>query len=104
MPERPQPLSLRLLSLYPKKSGSLAVGALARPRDRALAFGGLSSDGSRRRSERTSTRPTGPLEEYTSVLDFFTRRLKPGLRPQAPAVPGGINSPVDGALIAVRAA
>jgi phosphatidylserine decarboxylase len=41
-----------------------------------------------------------PLENYASFLDFFTRRLKPGLRPQAVSVPGGVNSPVDGALIA----
>lgn len=41
-----------------------------------------------------------PLEGYVSFLDFFTRRLKPGLRLQAPAVPGGINSPVDGVVIA----
>jgi len=37
---------------------------------------------------------------YVSLLDFFTRRLRPGLRPQAPAVAGGINSPVDGVMIA----
>jgi phosphatidylserine decarboxylase len=97
--ERPQPLSLRLLSLYPKRSGSRAVGALARlPLARSLrrpllgrfaaAFGANLDEADR------------PLEEYTSVLDFFTRRLKPGLRPQAPSVPGGINAPVDGALIA----
>jgi phosphatidylserine decarboxylase len=41
-----------------------------------------------------------PLGEYVSLLDFFTRRLKPGLRPQAPPVPGAVNSPVDGDLIA----
>ena len=40
------------------------------------------------------------LDAYVSFLDFFTRRLKPGSRPQAPAVAGGINSPVDGLLIA----
>ncbi len=40
-----------------------------------------------------------PLREYVSLLDFFTRRLRPGLRPQAPPAPGAINSPVDGDLI-----
>jgi len=40
------------------------------------------------------------LGAYVSFLDFFTRRLKPGARPQAPVVPGGINSPVDGLVIA----
>lgn len=93
------PLSLSLLGLYPKKAGSLVVGALAgltlpgglrRPLlGRFAASYGASLDEAER-----------PLEEYASFLDFFTRRLKPGLRPQAPAVPGGINSPVDGALIA----
>jgi phosphatidylserine decarboxylase len=99
MPESRPPLSLRLLALYPKKPGSLAVGALARlPLARpfrrpllgrfAAAYGANPGEADR------------PLEEYTSFLDFFTRRLKPGLRPQAPAVPGGVNSPVDGSLIA----
>jgi phosphatidylserine decarboxylase len=99
MLERQQPLSLRLLSLYPKKFGSLAVGAFARltlPRALrrpllrrfAAAYGANLDEADR------------PLEEYASFLDFFTRRLKPGLRPQAASAPGGINSPVDGALIA----
>ncbi len=39
------------------------------------------------------------LGAYVSFLEFFTRRLKAGARPQAPAVPGAINSPVDGLLI-----
>ncbi len=94
------PLSLTLLGLYPKKAGSAAVGALARlPLARSLrrpllgrfaaAYGANLDEAER------------PLEAYTSFLDFFTRRLKPGARPQAPSVPGGINSPVDGTLIAV---
>jgi phosphatidylserine decarboxylase len=93
------PLSLALLSLYPKKAGSGAVGALARlvlPRGLrrpllgrfAAAYGANLGEADR------------PLENYASFLDFFTRRLKPGLRPQAVSVPGGVNSPVDGALIA----
>lgn len=95
----PAPLSLRLLALYPKKLGSLAVGAVARmPLPRALrapllgrfarAYGADLAEAERE------------LDAYTSFLEFFTRRLKPGLRPQAPAVPGGVRSPVDGALIA----
>jgi phosphatidylserine decarboxylase len=93
------PLSLTLLSLYPKKTGSAVVGALARltlPSGLrrpllgrfAAAYGANLGEADR------------PLENYASFLDFFTRRLKPGLRPQAVSVPGGINSPVDGALIA----
>jgi phosphatidylserine decarboxylase len=89
----------RLLRLYPKKAGSLAVGALARLRlplglrrpllgRFAAAFGANLTEADR------------PLEDYASFLDFFTRRLKPGLRPQASAVAGGINSPVDGVVIA----
>jgi len=35
-----------------------------------------------------------PLVEYSSLADFFTRDLKPGLRPVSP----GLVSPVDGTL------
>ena len=98
MADRP-PLSLSLLGLYPKKAGSAAVGALARlalPAGLrrpllgrfAAAYGANLDEADR------------PLEEYASFLDFFTRRLKPGLRPQAPPRRAAINSPVDGALIA----
>jgi phosphatidylserine decarboxylase len=93
------PLSLALLGLYPKKAGSAAVGSLARlPLARSLrrpllgrfaaAYGANLEEADR------------PLEGYASFLDFFTRRLRPGLRPQAPQTPGAINSPVDGTLIA----
>lgn len=94
-----KPLSLSLLGLYPKKVGSAAVGVLARlelPKGLrrpllgrfAAAYGANLEEADR------------PLEEYASFLDFFTRRLRPGLRPQAPPAPGAVNSPVDGALIA----
>ena len=93
------PLSLSLLSLYPKKAGSAAVGALARLRlpealrrpllgRFAAAFGANLDEAER------------DLGAYVSFLDFFTRRLKPGLRPQAPPLAGGVNSPVDGVVIA----
>lgn len=39
-----------------------------------------------------------PIDEYESVLDFFTRRLKPGLRPIDPD-PRALVSPVDGAYL-----
>jgi phosphatidylserine decarboxylase len=89
----------RLLRLYPKKAGSLAVGALARLRlpeglrrpilSRFAAAFGANLDEAEKE-----------LGAYVSFLDFFTRRLKPGLRPQATAVAGGVNSPVDGVVIA----
>jgi phosphatidylserine decarboxylase len=92
------PLSLRLLALYPKRAGSRAVGALARmPLARPLRAPLL---GRFAKSYGANVEEADrPLEEYTSFLDFFTRRLKPGLRPQDPKIPGGINSPVDGRLI-----
>jgi phosphatidylserine decarboxylase len=40
-----------------------------------------------------------PLEEYDSVLAFFTRRLKAGIRPVDPD-PEVLVSPVDGAYLA----
>ena len=94
------PLSLRLLSLYPRKLGSAAVGAASRwtlPEGlREPLFGRFA------RACGANLEEAGrPLREYRSFLDFFTRTLKPGLRPQAPETPGGINSPVDGTLIAI---
>jgi phosphatidylserine decarboxylase len=40
-----------------------------------------------------------PLEDYASILDFFTRRLKPGLRPLDPD-PKALLCPCDGAYLA----
>lgn len=99
MSDAAPPLSLRLLGLYPKKAGSAAVGLLARAhlprafREPLLGRFAASYGVDLGEAER-------PLAEYASFLDFFTRRLKPGLRPQAPTAPGSLNSPVDGALVA----
>jgi len=93
-------MSLRLLALYPKKLGSALVGVgaeLRLPRSLrepllgrfAAAYGADLAEADR------------PLADYASFLDFFTRRLKPGLRPQSAAAPGGVNSPVDAAVIAI---
>ncbi|MEO6323465.1 MAG: archaetidylserine decarboxylase [Thermoanaerobaculia bacterium] len=93
------PMSLRLLGLYPKKLGSACVGVGARfklsPKARRNLLGRFAAAYGVNLDEAEK-----PLEEYESFLDFFTRRLKPGLRPQAPLGKGGLNSPVDGALIA----
>lgn len=99
MTEPGAPLSLRLLGLYPKKAGSSVVGVAARtclPRAlREPLLGRFASSYGIDLQEAEK-----PLGEYVSFLDLFTRRLKPGLRPQDPTVPGGLNSPVDGTLIA----
>jgi phosphatidylserine decarboxylase len=99
MPDSGPPLSLRLLGIYPKKVGSAAVGAAARaylPRSlRQPLLGRFAASYGIDLVEAEK-----PLGEYLSFLDLFTRRLRPGLRPQDPAVSGGVNSPVDGALIA----
>lgn len=93
------PLSLRLLGLYPKKLGSAFVGAGARmPLSRAMRLRLLGKFAAQYGVNLDDAEK--PLEEYSSFLDFFTRRLKPGIRPQAPLVPGALNSPVDGAVIA----
>ena len=99
MTEPGPPLSLRLLGLYPKKAGSAAVGAAARARlPRALREPLLGRFAASYRVDLAEAEK--PVAEYVSFLDFFTRRLKPGLRPQDPPIPGGLNSPVDGALVA----
>ena len=99
MPDPGPPFSLRLLGLYPKKGGSAAVGIAARARlPLPLRRPLLGRFAAAYRVDLSEAEK--PLDGYASFLDFFTRRLKPGLRPQDPAVPGGLNSPVDGALIA----
>ena len=95
----PGPVSLRLLGLYPKKAGSRLVGwaatcnlpvGLRQPLlGRFAAHYGIRLD-----------EAEFPLAEYPSLQALFTRRLKPGLRPQAEALPGFLNSPVDGRIIA----
>jgi phosphatidylserine decarboxylase len=93
------PLSLRLLALYPKKLGSACVGVGARFHLPAGWREPLLSRFAARYGANLDEAEK-PVGEYASFLDFFTRRLKEGLRPQAPPMPGSVNSPVDGALIA----
>ena len=93
------PLSLQLLRLYPKKLGSMAVGWAAGrqlPRGlRPVLLGGFA-----RKYGLDLSEASMPLEAYPSLQALFTRRLKPGLRPQEEAIPGAVNSPVDARIIA----
>lgn len=93
------PVSLQLLRLYPKRSGSACVGWLAeRPLPRWTRASLLGRFVRHFRIDLSEAQY--PLEDYPSFQAFFTRRLKPGLRPQAELVPGALNSPVDGRVIA----
>lgn len=93
------PASLRLLRFYPKKLGSAVVGWAAR---RTLPAGLREPVLGRfaRRYGANVSEAEKPLRDYASLQDFFTRRLRPGLRPQEPLVPGALNSPVDARIIA----
>jgi phosphatidylserine decarboxylase len=93
------PASLHLLRFYPKKLGSAVVGwAAGRPLPAGLREPLLGRFA--RRYGADVSEAEKPLREYRSLQDFFTRRLKPGLRPQDPLVPGALNSPVDARIIA----
>ncbi|WP_306591618.1 archaetidylserine decarboxylase [Geothrix sp. 21YS21S-4] len=95
----PGPLGLRLLGFYPKRLGSRVVGwVAARPlpaswRDPLL--GGFA-----RHYGIALSDAEFPLADYPSLQALFTRRLRPGIRPQDAPTDGYLNSPVDGRIIA----
>jgi phosphatidylserine decarboxylase len=93
------PLSLHLLRFYPKKVGSAAIGWLAaRPLPRWMRsplLGGFA-----RQYDINLAEAGLPIKDYPDFQSFFTRRLKPGLRPQEAPAPGALNSPVDARIIA----
>jgi phosphatidylserine decarboxylase len=95
----PGPLSLRALGLYPKKLGSRVVGWAATrtlpPSWRLSLLGRFAGHYGINLDEAEL-----PLVDYPSLQALFTRRLKAGLRPQNAAIPGFVNSPVDGRIIA----
>ncbi len=95
----PGPLSLRVLGLYPKQAGSALVGWLA-TRTLPAPWRQPLLGGFARQYGIDLAEAEHPLSDYPSFQAFFTRRLKPGLRPQAPPVPGFVNCPVDGRIIA----
>jgi phosphatidylserine decarboxylase len=95
----PGPFSLRTLGLYPKRLGSRVVGwAASRPLPRA--WRGPLLGGFARHYGLNLAEAEQELSDYPSLQALFTRRLKPGQRPQEGATPGGVNSPVDGRIIA----
>lgn len=95
----PWPLSLQILRLYPKKLGSALAGWGA---SRTLPgfLRGPVLGGFARTYHINLEEAERPLKDYPSLQAFFTRRLKPGLRPQEVPAPGFVNSPVDARIIA----
>lgn len=93
------PISLRLLRLYPKKLGSAAVGWAANRTLPGFLRGPLLGHFVRTYGLNIEEAEHSLLE-YESLQSLFTRRLKPGQRPQDAMIPGFINSPVDARIIA----
>ncbi|WP_291270915.1 archaetidylserine decarboxylase [Geothrix sp.] len=95
----PGPLPLRLLGLYPKKLGSRVVGWAAAKRLPAAWREPLLGRFARHYGIDLAEAEF-PLADYPSLQALFTRRLRPGLRPQEGPLPGYLNSPVDARIIA----
>ncbi|HEX4845934.1 MAG TPA: archaetidylserine decarboxylase [Geothrix sp.] len=95
----PGPLSLRALGLYPKKLGSRVAGWAA-SRSLPAAWREPLLGRFARHYGIDLAEAEFPLAEYPSLQALFTRRLKPGLRPQEAPLPGFVNSPVDARIIA----
>jgi phosphatidylserine decarboxylase len=93
------PISLNLLRFYPKKWGSVWAGwAASRPLPKKIQESVLRRFISHYGVDMSEVEK--PLEDYRSLQEFFTRRLKPGSRPQEAMVPGAVNSPVDARIVA----
>src|SRR5262245_3807261 len=92
MSDDPGKLFIGAMRMVPKKPLSRAVRRLVSVKSQlavrrfAARYGAAVEDAER------------PLEEYESVLAFFTRRLKPGIRPLDPD-PRALICPVDGAYL-----
>jgi phosphatidylserine decarboxylase len=90
------PFSLRLLRYLPKNALSRGFGWIAR-RERPTAVPRSLIRFWIRHFGVAVDEAEHPPEHYRSLLEFFVRRLKPGLRPIA-ADPAVVVSPVDGAV------
>jgi phosphatidylserine decarboxylase len=85
-------LLIGFLSILPKKWLSALAGRFARSRYSRPLIRPFA-----RRFQINLDEAALPLEAYPTLLDFFTRELKPGLRP-IPTDPNLLVSPVDGAV------
>jgi phosphatidylserine decarboxylase len=93
------PIMLNLMRLYPKKLASAFFGqaasmSLPRPIRLSLLRWFV------RHYNIDLDEAEKPLDDYRSLQELFTRRLKPGVRPQDEMSPGAINCPVDGRIVA----
>lgn len=90
---------LKMLRFYPKRFGSKVVGWIASCKLpvflRAYLLGKFVKAYRINMAEAEY-----PLVYYSSLQSLFSRRLKAGVRRQGAFVPGAINSPADGELIA----
>jgi phosphatidylserine decarboxylase len=99
--ESSDPFSLRLLRYVPRNLVSRLFGRVARIESpRAVPRWLIQTWITKFRVDVTEAER--PPEDYRSLLEFFTRALKPGARP-VDSAPDALVSPVDGALGAMGA-
>lgn len=83
--------------LLPKRALTVAVGALARTRGGALTHAAIRRFIARYGVDMSEAAEPA-VERYRSFNDFFTRALRPGIRPLAPEAEAPWICPVDGAI------
>ncbi len=88
----PSPALIHALRLVPRKGLSRTVRRLTQVRNEMMVRQFAA------RFELDMSEAEHPLEEYKTILELFTRRLKPGLRTIDPG-PEAFVSPVDGAYL-----
>jgi len=90
---------IKILKFYPKRFGSLVVGWIV-SFELPVFFRVYLLSKFVKAYKIDMTEAELPLEEYPSLQALFSRRLRIGVRTQSAAVPGVVNSPVDGSIIA----
>lgn len=85
-------LTIQALELVPRKGLSRAVRKLTQVRSK-MAVRRFAA-----RFDLDMSEAEHPIDHYETILELFTRRLKPGVRP-IDAEPSAMVSPVDGAYL-----